>query len=92
MIRNAVRHGRANDRARPLHLWIAVTLDGDDLVVRIQDDGVGLTGALTQSGWNAPGSGQGLLLHGTLLTVLGGALTTESTPGRGMRVIMRVPQ
>jgi signal transduction histidine kinase len=92
VIRNAVRHGRADDHARPLHLWIAVTLDGDDLVVRIQDDGVGLTGALAQSDWNAPGSGQGLLLHGTLLTVLGGALTTESAPGRGMRVIMRVPR
>ena len=90
-IRNAVRHGRADDHARPLHLWIAVTLDGDDLVVRIQDDGVGLTGALAQSGWNAPGSGQGLLLHGTLLTVLGGALTTESTPGRGMRVTCGCP-
>lgn len=91
-IRNVVRHGRADDATRPLHLWVTVTVDGDDLAVRIQDDGVGLAGAPSQAGAGTPGSGQGLLLHSTLLTVLGGALTTESAPGQGTRVTLRVPR
>ena len=38
-----------------------------------------------------PGGGQGLMLHGTLLTVIGGSLAVESAPGQGTRVTLRVP-
>ena len=45
----------------------------------------------SQRGDDGPGGGQGLILHGTLLTVLGGSLAVESAPGRGTRVTLRVP-
>jgi signal transduction histidine kinase len=99
-IRNAARHGRVGDRSRPLHLRISVALDADDprrdgpshdgrrgdLTVRVEDDGVGLNG-----GTDTRGSGQGLILHATLLAVLGGALAAEPAPGHGTRVTLRLP-
>ncbi|MCC7372184.1 MAG: ATP-binding protein [Chloroflexi bacterium] len=94
-IRNAVRHGRAGAVARPLHVWIAVQHAPPDLLIRIQDDGVGV--APDGPPLAAPnlaataGSGQGLLLHSTLVTVLGGSLTVESGPGQGARVTIRMP-
>ncbi|MGE3907821.1 MAG: sensor histidine kinase [Chloroflexota bacterium] len=103
-LRNVVRHGRAGDGSRRLHLWIAVIAGGnspggsggpaapsDELVIRIQDDGVGLHGSAHAGTADTQGNGQGLLLHGTLLTVIGGSLVTESAPGQGTRVTLRVP-
>jgi anti-sigma regulatory factor (Ser/Thr protein kinase) len=95
-IRNAVRHARAGDPTRPLHLWIRASLHAasDELVVRIQDDGVGLAGSGPVASASAPpsGSGQGLLLHETLVTMLGGTLTVESAPSQGTRVTVRAPR
>lgn len=104
-IRNAARHARDGDPSRPLHLTVAA-VSGDGLELRIEDDGVGLrprpgvrrSDSIGPSGPNgAPGlngsapGGQGLLLHGTLLATLGGALLTESAPNAYTRVILRVP-
>jgi hypothetical protein len=96
-IRNAARHGRgrSSDEARdgedrrPLHLRIAVAL-ADDLLVQIEDDGIGLAGSAGLTSGTG-GSGQGLMLHGTLLTVLGGSLALGNVPEGGTRVTLRVP-
>jgi signal transduction histidine kinase len=56
----------------------------------VDDDGVGLGGRASARG-DRPGSGQGLVLHGTLLTVIGGSLSVERAPGHGTRVSLRVP-
>ena len=90
VIRNAARHARPDDRSRQLSLSIAVAQAADDLLLRIEDDGIGLVdgaGAERDGG----GAGQGLILHGTLLTVLGGSLAVTGAPGRGTRVMLRVP-
>ena len=98
-IRNAARHARHGDSSRPLHLTIAAE-SRDGLGLRIEDDGVGLRpqpGARVHGQHAATSSngathgGQGLLLHGTLLATLGGALITESAPNAYTRVILRVP-
>jgi signal transduction histidine kinase len=89
-IRNAARHGRPPDRSRPLHLGIAIAVTADELTLHVEDDGVGVAGgqgARSEQG----GAGQGLILHGTLLTVLGGSLAIDSLPGQGTRVTLRVP-
>jgi signal transduction histidine kinase len=84
-VRNAARHGRAGDDARPLHLSVTVAQrDGMEIVV--EDDGVGLT---TPS--PSEGSGHGLALHGTTLAVIGGTLGIESVPGRSTRVVLTAP-
>jgi len=84
-VRNANRYGRGGDPDRPLHLSVALGL-GDEAVIWIEDTGVGLDA--TQA---AGGSGQGLILHGTLLALLGGSLVAERAPRGGTRVVIRVP-
>jgi signal transduction histidine kinase len=89
-IRNVARHAHPADRARPVHLGITVAVTADDLTLGVEDDGVGLaahTGARVATG----GAGQGLMLHGTLLTVLGGSLVVEGAAGHGTRVTLRLP-
>jgi signal transduction histidine kinase len=91
-IRNAARHGRgaAPDDARRSRLRVAIGRADDGLTVLIEDDGVGLAGRERAPG-DQPGGGQGLVLHGTLLTVIGGSMAVESAPGHGTRVTLRVP-
>src|SRR5581483_3526840 len=60
-VRNADRHGRGADPSRPLHLSVAL-IAGDEVVIWIEDTGVGI-----DAGRATGGSGQGLVLHGTLL-------------------------
>ncbi|MBI3979499.1 MAG: hypothetical protein HY331_15055 [Chloroflexi bacterium] len=86
VMRNAARHGRGGDPARPLHLTIAVAWR-DGIEIAVEDDGVGLGGA----GMPTAGSGQGLVLHGTMMAVIGGTLTTESVPGKRTRVVLTLP-
>jgi len=85
-IRNAARYGRNGDKNRALHLkFSAAWCDGLRLV--IEDDGVGI-GAAELS---ASGSGQGLALHTTMMTIIGGMLTAESSPAGSTRVILALP-
>jgi signal transduction histidine kinase len=85
-VRNAARYGRNGDAARPLHLSISVAWR-DGLEMAIEDDGVGL-GAVTMA---TQGSGHGLGLHGTLMSVVGGTLTAESQPGAYTRISLALP-
>jgi signal transduction histidine kinase len=85
-VRNAARYGRNGDSARPLHLAVSVGWR-DGLEMAIEDDGVGL-GAVTIA---AEGSGHGLGLHGTLMSVVGGTLTAESEPGAYTRISLSLP-
>jgi len=84
-LRNAARHARGADHARPLQLCIGGQLARGSLVVCVEDDGVGF-GETPQAG----GAGRGLELHSTLLAVVGGALSIESVPG-ATRVCVSVP-
>jgi hypothetical protein len=43
------------------------------------------------AGASSEGSGQGLGLHGTMMAVIGGALTAESVPGAYTRVTLTLP-
>jgi len=85
-VRNAARYGRNGEAARALHLNVAVAWR-DGLEIAIEDDGVGL-GAVTIA---AQGSGHGLGLHGTLMSVVGGTLTAESEPGVFTRILLSLP-
>jgi signal transduction histidine kinase len=104
-LRNAARHGRGDDQGRALHLALRLAWR-DGLELSVEDDGTGLAAsepalpgrnlkASAQArggGFEPPGSGQGLALHGTLLAVVGGALAAESAPGRGTRVTLTLPR
>jgi signal transduction histidine kinase len=92
-IRNAARYGRNGELSRPLHLAVSVARRNPDgakaggLEIAIEDDGVGMGVA----GASAEGSGQGLGLHGTMMAVIGGALTAESVPGAYTRITLALP-
>jgi len=85
-IRNAARYGRGSHTNHPLQLQISI---GDDsgLVVKVRDDGVGLT----QVNENLQGSQQGLEIHRTMLAVVGGTLDVSSSPGQYTQVTLRLP-
>ncbi len=86
-LRNAARHARPTEPARPLQLSVIVTAQAG-LVIQIEDDGVGLDAAKSPNG----GSGQGLTLHSTMLAIVGGTLDVESQPNAYTRVSIRLPQ
>jgi two-component sensor histidine kinase len=74
-VRNAARHASGGDPARNIALRISARwADGLELVV--SDDGVGLRQAPAQ-----PGSGQGLLIHTTMMAVVGEA---SASPADGV--------
>jgi hypothetical protein len=86
-IRNAARYGRGHTPDRPLCLTVSVTC-ADGLTLTIADDGVG---AETHTG-PSTGAGQGSVLHGTMMAIVGGTWTRESADGQGTRVILAVPR
>jgi signal transduction histidine kinase len=85
-IRNAARYGRNGDNNRPLHITLSLAWR-DGLQVVVEDDGVGL-GAAEPA---ASGSGQGLALHSTMLTIIGGTLTAKSGAAGSTRVTLALP-
>jgi len=85
-MRNAARYGRGEDTSRPLRLHLALTWQ-EGLQILIEDNGVGL-GA---PGAAAGGSGQGLALHSTMMSVIGGSLAVASLPGVYTRVTLSLP-
>jgi signal transduction histidine kinase len=85
-IRNAARHGRGENKNRPLHLRVGVSWD-KGLQVTVEDDGVGLTARPAgESG------SQGLALHSTMMAIVGGTLAVDSLPGTFTRVTLALPQ
>ncbi len=85
-IRNAARHGRGSEPQRHLQLMIGATRTESGLALVIEDDGVGLG-----SGGPSSGSGRGLMLHSTMLAVVGGSLITERRTEGGTSVRLTVP-
>jgi signal transduction histidine kinase len=86
--RNAARHGRGGDPQRRLDLSVSAEV-ADELIVGIEDSGVGLEGR-----GPARGAGQGLALHSAMMAIIGGELALERID-RGdtdwTRVELRVP-
>jgi signal transduction histidine kinase len=87
VLRNAARYGRGDDQQRPLRLTITARLE-PGLVLIIADDGVGLPVATAPS---TAGTGRGLVLHSTMMTIVGGALSLISRPGQGTSVRLSTP-
>ena len=84
-MRNAARHGRGTALDRPLHLRVTLTC-ANGLQLQIQDDGVGTNEASAN-----PGTGHGLVLHSTLLAIVGGLLEIASEPDKYTCVTIRLP-
>ena len=85
VIRNAARHARHPENNSPLQLEITANYQ-DDLKLTIQDNGKGLFFIERKAE-----GGQGLLLHSTLMAVIGGTLEIDSIPDAYTRVTLRLP-
>jgi signal transduction histidine kinase len=84
-MRNAARHGRGDSPIRPLHLSVALE-EAAGLRIVIADDGVGFVSSRDTSA-----VGKGLVLHTTMMAVVGGSFEIDSTPGSGTRAVVTVP-
>lgn len=97
-IRNAARHARGGNPDRPLKLTLSLCAGNeidneldDEIVVRVQDNGVGTDFTTGVNGYGT-GAGSGLTLHSTLLAIAGGYLAVESSPGAGTTVTLGLPR
>jgi signal transduction histidine kinase len=84
---NVVKHAEVH-RAH-----VAMGLDGDQFVVRVEDDGVGFDPTtMLSDGERRNGSGFGLYSIRERLALFGGEVTIFSQPGQGTRVALLLPQ
>lgn len=90
-IRNAARHGRSAEQNQPLQIFLNVIYD-EGLQMTIEDNGVGFRTGKSEDAVLTSPSGRGLALHSTLMAVIGGSLTMESSPGRYTRIILKLPE
>jgi signal transduction histidine kinase len=81
-IRNAARHGRVLPTLR-----IAANHRAQELEVVIEDNG----GGKPDRKQERPSTGQGLVLHSTMMAVIGGDLVFDQVAGKSTRVLLRVP-
>jgi len=92
-IRNAAQHARDETSDSQLRLDVTIAWQGGSvssqagLQILVEDNGVGI-GKIENKERN---SGQGLALHSTMLAVIGGELSVESTPGASTRITIHLP-
>ncbi len=90
LVENAIRHG-FTDASRPLTVTVSVTRDDDGLVLRVEDDGEGLS----RSDFEKPAEGIGLgHTRARLAGLYGDRASLTLAPaenGRGARVTITIP-
>jgi len=103
-IRNASKHARGEALHRPLTLEVALRADEAWVTTRVRDDGVGLQAERDDAGHDArllptpsllstaSGARSGLLTHGALMGLVGGALHVGSQDGMGTTVTIQAPR
>ena len=81
-------------------LTIATSLQGQDVELRVSDDGVGIAEAIRERVFNpffttrpvGQGTGQGLAqVHSAVVKLHGGTVRFDSQPGRGTTFVIRLP-
>ena len=80
---NVVKHANAN------RVGISISRKAEQLVISVQDDGMGMPAGVTSSPSGAEGFG--LFSIRERLSYFGGGLTVHSAPRQGTRVVMEIP-
>jgi signal transduction histidine kinase len=83
-VRNALKHAQADN------IWVKLAERAGELMVTVQDDGVGFDTAAVESNYEQRGS-LGMVNIRERAELIGGRLTLRSAPGQGTEVMIRVP-
>jgi signal transduction histidine kinase len=85
LLMNTVKHADAR------HVWIDLSRRNGEVLLAIEDDGIGFDVIPQYRDNEHPGSGFGLVNLRERLKHLGGRVEIESTKGKGTRVTLTVP-
>jgi signal transduction histidine kinase len=83
-VRNALKHAQADN------IWVRLAEQAGELMVIVQDDGVGFDTAGVENDYEQRGS-LGMVNIRERAELVGGHLTLRSAPGQGTEVMIRVP-
>ena len=83
-VRNALKHAQGDN------IWVRLAEQASELMVMVQDDGVGFDTAEMENGYEQRGS-LGMVNIRERAELVGGHLTLRSTPGQGTEVMICVP-
>jgi signal transduction histidine kinase len=83
-VRNALKHAQADN------IWVRLAEQAGELMVMVQDDGVGFDTAAVESDYEQRGS-LGMVNIRERAELVGGRLTLRSAPGHGTEVMIHVP-
>jgi signal transduction histidine kinase len=83
-VNNALKHAQADN------IWVRLAEQAGELMVMVQDDGVGFDTAAVENGYEQRGS-LGMVNIRERAELIGGHLTLRSAPGQGTEVMIRVP-
>jgi signal transduction histidine kinase len=83
-VRNALKHAQADN------IWVRLAEQAGELMVIVQDDGVGFDTAVVESDYEQRGS-LGMVNIRERAELVGGRLTLRSVPGQGTEVMISVP-
>jgi signal transduction histidine kinase len=99
LVMNALLH--AFDGRAPGTVWIKAGVDGDDVLLSVADDGVGMSRPdlnryfdpffTTKRGQGGTGLGANIVFN-LVSGALGGSIQVASEPGAGLKVQMRIPR
>ena len=88
VIRNAANHGGVIDGHEQHQLELEITT-GKNLKISIKDFGCGVDVNHFVDRISA-GGGKGLLIHQTMMAIIGGNMTVESVPGQFTKVVLQL--
>ena len=77
-----------NKHAHATAIWVRIEFDADALLVLVRDDGAGF---LPEEAMNRQGDHFGLLSMRERVELLQGAWHLESAPGKGTKILLKVP-
>jgi len=89
IIRNSARYGRSLNKHNPLILTITFNQSPIKELI-ISDNGAGFREPIKKE--KNGGSGQGLIIHSTMMFVIGGKLLLENSSSSGTRIHLQLPQ
>jgi signal transduction histidine kinase len=84
-VRNALKHAQADN------IWVRLAEQAGELMVMVQDDGVGFDTTAVESSYEQRGS-LGMVNIRERAELVGARLTLRSAPGQGTEVMIRVPR